>query len=87
MIKEFRNYKELCRYLGEDIKSGNSKIAQMKRWKTQFDFHTEGYKIIIDKMHSNATKKADFFKPHVSYTQFYVSNPQKVMVLALFRPL
>ena len=75
MIKEFRNYKELCRYLGEDTKSGNSKIAQMKRWKTQFDFHTEGYKIIIDKMYSNTTKKADFRRGGNNHTNMDIYLP------------
>lgn len=32
----FNNYKELCLYLNEDVKSGNSKVAQIKKWNNDY---------------------------------------------------
>lgn len=42
-------YKELCSMFGEEPKKGNAKKAQLKRWKTLFDWEnptTHTYKII-----------------------------------------
>lgn len=70
----FKNYKELCQYLGENVYSGNSKKAQMKQWRSQFDYHTEGYKIIIDQIHpapqnnsrgSNNHANMDIYLPYI----------------------
>ena len=36
--QEFKNYKEMCIWLGESIKSGCSKKAQIKEWKCNFNF-------------------------------------------------
>ena len=52
----YKNYKELCAELGEPVKGGDSKKAQLARWRTQFDYHTEGYKIIIDKVRENSAQ-------------------------------
>lgn len=30
--KEYKNYKELCNALNENVKSGTSKKAQLKEW-------------------------------------------------------
>ena len=43
----FKNYKELCAYLGEEPKKANSKVAQLKEWERYFSFRKEGQKIII----------------------------------------
>ena len=32
----FKNYKELCAYLGEEPKKANSKVAQLKEWERYF---------------------------------------------------
>lgn len=37
----YRNYKELCAVLEEEIKKGNSKTAQMKEWEKYFKFEKE----------------------------------------------
>lgn len=47
----FKNYKELCLYLGEDIKDGNSKKSQLRNWDCYFKTHKEGNKIIIDEIY------------------------------------
>ena len=43
----FKNYKELCAFLGEEPKTANSKKAQLKEWERYFSFIKEGQKIII----------------------------------------
>lgn len=44
----FKNYKDLCNHLGEEIKKSNSRIAHLKKWKRSFEFRNEGHKIIIE---------------------------------------
>lgn len=74
--QKFNNYKELCEFLGETVKSGRSKQYQIKRWRRVFDFHNEGYKIIIDKVYnaplipdeqrcSNNHKNMDIYLPYI----------------------
>ena len=48
--QEFKNYKELCEYLGEKEKGGEGKKAQIKRWQRSFKWHKEGHKIVIDEV-------------------------------------
>ena len=58
MIKRgqtFRNYKEVCEYLGEEIKTGSSKRAQLKRWGCLFAWHNEGHKYVIDDVFEGGT--------------------------------
>lgn len=43
----FNSYKDLCMHLGEPVKSGSSKTAQEKLWKTRFEWKKEKYKIMI----------------------------------------
>lgn len=59
MVKEgqtFKNYRELCLYLGEDIKGGKSKELQIKRWQFAFDYHKDGNKIVIDKVKEKSVR-------------------------------
>ena len=74
--QEFNDYKALCRFLGEEPKGGNSKKAQIKRWKSHFDYQTEGYKIIITDVYdtpqktesmkqSNNHKNMDIYLPYI----------------------
>lgn len=46
----FKNYKELCAYMGEEVKGGTEKMSQLRRWGCLFSWHKEGYKIIIDEV-------------------------------------
>lgn len=46
----FKNYNELCDYVEQKQKTGESKIAQMKMFEKYFKFHKEGHKIIIDEV-------------------------------------
>lgn len=57
--QEFKNYKVLCKYLGEDIKTGSSKKSQVKEWNRYFSFIKEGQKIIITKIYDTPKNKID----------------------------
>lgn len=49
--QEFKSYRDLCKFMGEEVKAGSSKVAQLKRWERYFTFHKKGYKIIIDEVY------------------------------------
>ena len=55
----FKNYKELCAYLGEEPKKANSKVAQLKEWERYFSFRKEGQKIIITEVFDLETKGSE----------------------------
>ena len=60
-----RNYKELCRLLGEEERIANSKTAQLKRWQETFDFNRDGHKFIIGDIHPpNAPPDTSYFNTH-----------------------
>lgn len=81
MVKEgqtFKDYRELCLYLGEDVKGGKSKALQLKRWQFSFDYHRDGNKYVIDKVKEKSVryperkggnkKHVDIFLPYVIYS-------------------
>ena len=43
----YNNYGLLCAALGEEKKTGDSKIAQLENWKRYFNYARDGYKFII----------------------------------------
>ena len=45
--QKFKNYKELCLFLGEEPKQGNSKIAQMERWQRFFRWEKNKFSLTI----------------------------------------
>ena len=49
---EIKNYKEMCSLLKENVTDGNSKKAQINRWKRYFDFYKEGQKYIITEIYA-----------------------------------
>lgn len=49
---EFQNYKEICEFLGEKVKTGNSKISQLGVWRMQFHWEQVGRKFIIKEIYS-----------------------------------
>lgn len=85
--QEFKNYKDLCRYLDEIPKTGNARRSQITYWKKKFEYHTEGYKIIIDKVNndsieseytpgSNNHKNMDIYLPYI-YQCIYREFPDR----------
>ncbi|MGG3920400.1 hypothetical protein ABEV41_00370 [Geobacillus thermodenitrificans] len=55
----FKNYKELCHTLGEPIKGGNAKKAQLKNWACYFSFTQQGHKFIINEIYDVPLIKED----------------------------
>lgn len=43
----FTNYNELAKFLGEPIVTGNSRIAQFKKWRRFFDWDKHGHQLLI----------------------------------------
>lgn len=43
----FKNYKALCAYLGQPIKTGNAKMKQLAHWRQYFTYTTDKHKYII----------------------------------------
>lgn len=54
-----KNYKELCVVLGERIKTGNGKIAQLKEIERYIKYHKDGNKFVIDEIYDKAKDKED----------------------------
>ena len=52
-----KNYGEMCKLLGEDVKGGDSKKAQLKEWERYFEFTREKYKFIIKQVYDTPALK------------------------------
>lgn len=48
----FKSYKELCEVLGERVKSGTSKTAQLEHWKEFFEWERRGNSYYITVIHN-----------------------------------
>ena len=75
----FKNYKELCFFLGEKEKGGEGKKAQFARWQHSFSFHKEGHKIVIDEVYKDYIEDASKGNhPHVKeflpYIMFWLAK-------------
>lgn len=46
--QEFKNYKSLCEYLDEPVKTGKAKQLQLQDWSRYFQYRKDGHKFIID---------------------------------------
>ena len=55
----FKNYKELCRALSEQVKGGKSKQLQLKEWERYFTYKKEGNKFIIAEIFEQPKPKQD----------------------------
>lgn len=55
--QKFKNYKALCEFLKEPVKTGKSKQLQLKDWERYFQYHKEGNAIIVDAVHDEVLKK------------------------------
>ena len=73
-----KNYKKLCKLLEIEVKSGNTKISQMKELETFCSFHRNGQKIIIDKIYDNPIPKEDgrTLRKINSYPNFNVNEDE-----------
>lgn len=66
----FKNYKELCLFLGEEVLEGNSKKAQLKEWGRYFLWEKKGQKFIILEVYDEPLSKEDGRKNKNIYVQY-----------------
>lgn len=74
-----KNYKVMCELLNEEITDGNSRKAQINRWKRYFDFHKEGQKFIIDEIYDEPLTAIDQrnFKHFTGEQKFLIPTEYK----------
>lgn len=70
----FKNYKKICEYLHEPIKTGKSKQLQLEDWKRYFEYIREGNAFIITKVYDVPKEK---IRKMVIDTSNYTSNNRK----------
>ena len=56
---EFKNYKELCKYLGIEAKGGNFKKYTFKELERYVEFEKSGHKIIVTNINNERKRKQD----------------------------
>ena len=54
-----KNYKEMCRLLGESETTGNSKKSQLKRWECYFHWVKKGHKFEIKEIYDEPLELQD----------------------------
>lgn len=74
-----KNYKLMCGLIGEDETTGNSKKAQLNRWKRYFDFYKEGQKFVINEIYDEpfATDDQRFYRHFKGEEKFLISKEQR----------
>ena len=55
----FKNYKELCTFLHEEVKGGCAKKAQLKDWENYFNYSKDGNKFIITEIFETPKEKVE----------------------------
>lgn len=74
-----KNYKELCLLLNEEIKSGKTKVYQLKRWLRYFGFERKGHSYIItDIFDKPKLKKSKKFE-----NSLYLKHAEKILIIEL----
>ena len=58
-VGEYKNYIELCKALGWSIKTGNSKIAQLRQLSSVCKWHKQGNKIVVTEIYAEPKFKTD----------------------------
>ncbi len=73
-----KNYKELCKILGQEIKNGKSKKLQIENFKRYFDFEKSGQKFIIIDIYDTPLTKDD--KRRLGNNSIYVKNIELILL-------
>jgi hypothetical protein len=85
----FKNYKELCFFLNERVKTGGSKIYQFKNWNKYFNFYRKGNKYIITDVYDTPenltfTEKLESLLLHLmaesEHTNYMIYSPRTVIL-------
>lgn len=56
-IGRFKNYRKICEYLHEPIKTGKSKQLQLEDWKRYFEYERNGNAFVITKVYDTVREK------------------------------
>lgn len=78
-----KNYKVLCELLGQDIKTGNARKAQLDVFKCYFDWERSGQKFIITDIYDTPLTKED--KRKLGNNSIYVQYIEVVLLQYLSR--
>lgn len=75
-----KNYKVMCELLNEGEATGNSKKAQLNRWKRYFDFHKDGQKFVIDEIYDEpfATDDQRFYRHFKGEQKFLIPKEHRM---------
>lgn len=73
-IGRFKNYRKICEYLHEPIKTGKAKQLQLEDWKRYFEYERDGNVFIITKVYDVPKEK---IRKKISDTSNYTSNNMK----------
>lgn len=73
-----KNYKELCKTLGQEIKNGKSKKLQIENFKRYFDFEKSGQKFIITDIYDTPLTKED--KRRLGNNSIYVKSIELILL-------
>ena len=97
---KIKNYKELCKLLGESEKGGKGKSYQIKDWNRHFDFERSGHEYIITEIHKTPKVKSienSIYRTYIElllayelsqregYTHDY-TRPSLYMILGMTNP-
>lgn len=53
------NYREMCKLLGEEVKTGNAKMYQLKEWSRYFQFEKNKHQFTITEIYDTPISKSD----------------------------
>lgn len=73
-VGRFKNYRKICEYLHEPIKTGKSKQLQLKDWKRYFEYERDGNAFVITKVYDAPKEKV---RKAINDTSNYTSNNTK----------
>lgn len=81
---EIKNYKEMCKLLGEKVRTGGAKQSQLKRWRNYFNWEHKGYRFIITEVFNQSFPAHDdnFIGLNVKY---YSENLQRLILNILYQ--
>lgn len=76
----FKNYRKMCEYLEEPVKTGKSKQLQLKDWERYFTYHKDGNSFVVDKVYDKPMEKE---RKKCEDTSKYDSNNNKYISLMM----
>lgn len=73
-----RNYKEMCKILKEEIKTGKAKQLQLKEWERYFEWEKSGQKFIVTDIYDTPLSKQD--KRRIGNNSVYVKYIELILL-------